>query len=130
MTDRPKFVSGIFSVYKSERAKDFREAERYPIGLEAIFRNDAAGLEFAANLQAAMKSMPPERGLLYHIEGDAGDVARHADCFFKDVDALRRALNESLPNMALYHEEQKGVLPKNALIDQARRLTAEIVLCA
>lgn len=130
MTDGPKLVSGIFSVYKSERAMDFRGSGGYPIGLEAIFRNDEAGREFAANLQAAMKSMSPERGLLYHIEGDAGDVARHADCFFKDVDSLRRALNEALSDMTLYHEEQRGVLPKNALIDQARRLTAGLSLCA
>ena len=127
--DKSKFLSGIFSVYQSKKARNFRDSERYPIGFEAIFRNDAVGQEFAHNIQITMRKITDGKGLLFHIEGESDHSARHVDCFFKDVDTLRRVLTEALPGIALYHED-KGVLPKTMLIDQAKRMVSAFKQCA
>lgn len=121
--DQGKFVTGIFSVYDSAVAQDFKDSNRYPIGFEAIFRNDAVGREFALNIQVAMTKLSPEKGILYRIEGTSGESARGADCFFRDADTLRQVLNEALPGIAIQHEE-RGILPKIALIEEARELVA------
>lgn len=121
--DQGKFVTGIFSVYDSAVAQDFKDSNSYPIGFEAIFRNDAVGREFALNIQVAMTKLSPEKGVLYRIEGTPEESARGADCFFRDADTLRQVLNEALPGIAIQHEE-RGVLPKIALIEEAQDLVA------
>lgn len=118
-----KFITGIFSVYDSTEARDFKDCERFPIGFEAIFRNDAIGQEFAANIQAAMERLPPEKGVMYYVEGAAEDSARGVDCFFSDADTFRRVLNEALPRIGIFHEE-RGVLPKILLIEEAKGVVA------
>lgn len=125
--NRDRFISGIFSVYDSSRAENFEDSDRYPIGFEAIFHNDKIGQEFAANLAKAIHKLSPERGVLYNLEGEPTDKARQADCFFKDIDALRQVLNESLAGIAIHHEE-RGVLPKFVLIEDARDLVAAPVV--
>lgn len=125
--DQSKFITGIFSVYDSAQARDFKDCDRFPIGFEAIFRNDAIGQEFAANIQAAMERLPPEKGMMYSIDGTAGDSARGADCFFSDVDTFRRVLNEALPRIGIFHEEM-GVLPKMMLIEEAKGVVTDMAL--
>ena len=126
--DQIKFLTGIFSVYDSATARDFKDSERYPLGLEAIFTNDAVGRQFAANLQKVMAKLHPENGVLYRIEGAEESGARSADCFFSDVDTLRHVLHEALPGIGIFHEE-RGVLPKFALIEEARDIVASQELC-
>lgn len=130
MADRARTISGVFSVYGAEKARDFADCERYPIGFEAVFRNDASGREFAENIQSVMKKMPQERGILFHIEGVESDTARGVDCFFKDVDSFRKVLNEAMPNMVMFHEDEKRILPKMQVLDQAKRLVRSPALCA
>lgn len=122
-----KFISGIFSVYDSTQARDFKDSDRYPIAFEVIFRNDAAGQEFATKLQIAVRKFAPERAVLYHVEGMAEDRARSMDCFFSDADTFRWVLNESLPGIGINHDE-RGILPKMTLIEEAQDIVADLVL--
>jgi hypothetical protein len=125
--DQIKFLTGIFSVYDSATARDFKGSERYPLGFEAIFTNDAVGREFATNLQTVMERLRPQNGVLFRIEGAADASARSADCFFSDADTLRHVLHEALPGIGIFHEE-RGVLPKFALIEEARCIMASPML--
>lgn len=125
--DQGKFLSGVFSVYNSAEAGSFAQSERYPIGFEAIFRNDVAGMGFAHKLEQSMRIPCSEKALIL-LKGEADDSLREAACFFRDVDTFRQFLQEALAGISLYHEE-RGVLPKFALIDEARELVAEPALC-
>ena len=126
--EQGKFITGIFSVYDSTQARDFTENDRYPLAFEAIFRNDAVGREFAIKLQTAMKNLPSGKGILFHLEGEAEDGARSADCFFSDADTFRRVLNESLAGVGINHDE-RGILPKMTLINEAQGIVASQELC-
>lgn len=119
-----KFLTGIFSVYDSERALDFNDSENYPIGLELIFTNDTTGKEFAQCFHKALAALPEEKGITYRVQGGNADPVRGYDCFFRDTDSLRRALADSFDGIGMYHEEEQRVIPRTALIDQARKIMA------
>jgi hypothetical protein len=89
--DQGKFLSGVFSVYNSAEAGSFAQSERYPIGFEAIFRNDVAGMGFTHRLEQSMRLLCPEKAVII-LKGEVDDSLREAACFFRDVDTFRQFL--------------------------------------
>ena len=121
------FCLCIFAAYASAEAREFKDSDRYPIAFEVIFRNNAAGQEFATKLQIAVRKFAPEKAVLYHVDGTTEDRARSMDCFFSDADTFRWVLNEALLGMGINHDE-RGILPKMTLIEEAQDIMAEPVL--
>lgn len=120
-----RFLTGIFSVYDSEQALHFTDSESYPLGLELIFNNDATGKAFAQRLDGVFASLPAEKATLYQKQGGGSDPVCAYDCFFGDTDTLRRALAESLDGIGMYHQEAQKVIPRTALVDEARTIMAQ-----
>lgn len=117
-----KVVSGATQVYDSSEAKGFAESEQFPIAWEIIFVNDATGEEFAANAIIALAKLPKEKGRLLNFQGEDTETARCLECVFKDRSNFRQFLNDSMPNMTIYDEQEKKVVPKQKLLDKAREL--------
>ena len=120
-----RFITGIFSVYDSEQALHFTDSENYPLGLELIFNNDATGRAFAQRLDGVFSSLPAEKALIYQKQGGGSEPVCAYDCFFSDTDTLRRVLAESLEGIGMYHEEEEKVIPRTALLDEARNIIAQ-----
>ncbi|MFN4254405.1 MAG: hypothetical protein ACK4Q5_05325 [Saprospiraceae bacterium] len=112
-------------MYQSDKAIDFADSKTYPIGFEAIFANDGLGKDFAVRFSQSVQKQPAN-SVLFKLEGSETDVARGIDCFFSSADALRRVLNESLPDAAFYHEEEGKVIPKVKLVDEAKKITQNL----
>lgn len=121
---KTRFVTGIFSVYKSEHALDFKRSNAYPVGLELIFRNDAPGRDFAQKLKKAFAALPEKDGLLFREQKDNAESTIGFDCFFKNTDALRKVLSPALDGIGLYHEDEERVISRTELFDQARRVVS------
>ncbi len=131
MPEKP-LVHGIFSVYPSEEARSFKGADTHPIGLELVFHNDGPGGEFARRLQSTMAKMPLSEAMLFRTAPVAEESMIGFDCFFKNTDALRKALSPALDGLGLYLADQHRALPKTALFDASRKIMAarqEAVLC-
>lgn len=123
-----RVISGTTQVYHSSEAKGFEESDRYPIAWELIFINDAAGKQLTANVEKAFASLPREKGYIMDFQGGENDVARSVECVFRDKDAFRKILNESLPDMAIYDEQEGKVIPKLEMVERAKALTQEAAL--
>ena len=128
MIENTKVVSGTTQVYQSSEASGFPEPDRYPIAWELIFTNDAAGKEFAANLEKAFAALPRRRGYIMDFQGNPDDIARCVECVFRDKDTFRKILNESLPDIAIYDEQECTIIPKLEMIERANELTQKAVL--
>lgn len=118
-----KTIEGITNVYDSKEMKGFDLPENYPIAWEVIFINDKAGKEFAGNIRKAFSELPPEKGYIVDFEGEPSDVARCVECVFADKHSFRKVLNEALPEMVIYDERAKGIVPKQKMIDEAGKIT-------
>lgn len=118
-----KTVKGITNVYDSKEMKDFDLPENYPIAWEVIFINDKAGKEFTGNIRKAFSELPSEKGYIVDFEGEPSDVARCVECVFADKHIFRKVLNEALPEMVIYDEREKGIIPKQKMIDEAQKIT-------
>lgn len=123
-----RVISGTTQVYHSSEAKAFGESDRYPIAWELIFTNDAAGKQLTANVEKAFASLPREKGYIMDFQGGANDVARCVECVFRDKDTFRKILNESLPDMVIYDEQEGKVISKLEMVERATALSQEAAL--
>lgn len=121
MTD-VKTVQGITNVYPSKEAVEFKQADHYPIAWEVIYINDKVGKEFTDKLLQSINNLPKEAGYLLDLQGESSDVARCAECVFASKDAFRSTLQTALQDLVIYDEEQKGIKPKQQLLEAADKI--------
>lgn len=117
-----KYVTGVFSVYASGQALDFNQSASYPIGLELIFRNDTHGREFAHKFKQAVAALPDAERVFFREQSDTGESVVGFDCFFKNTDALRKALSPALNGVQLIDEETERVVPRNSLVAASQQI--------
>lgn len=117
-----KYVTGVFSVYASDQALDFNQSASYPIGLELIFRNDTHGREFAHKFKQAVAALPETERVFFQEQGDTRESVVGFDCFFKNTDALRKALSPALNGIQLLDEQTKRIVPQNSLVAASQRI--------
>lgn len=120
-----KTIQGVTEVYDSKEAKGFEQAAEYPLVWEFIYINDKSGKQFTNQLLESLDKLPKESGYLLDLQGEASDVARCAECAFASKDSLRKVLNESLADLAIYDEMQQGIKPKLQLLDEATKIISK-----
>lgn len=120
-----KAVQGITSIYDSSEAKSFEQSANYPIAWEVLFVNNAEGKEFALKANEAFKNLPKDKGLIMDFQGDPNDVARCLECAFSNKDAFRKVLNEVLDGVSFYHEEERKIIPKMNMLNDAGKILSQ-----
>lgn len=122
--DKTKSISGLIAVFDSSRAENFRDAAKYPLAWEVVFVNDSVGKEFAANVRQAFAGLPEEKGYVLSFEEETTAPVRCLECVFRDKAAFVKILNETMRDIAFYDEQEKGVVPKYSLLEEAGRLSS------
>ncbi len=124
-----KTIQGQSNVYDSSEAKGFKQSKNYPIAWEIIFLNDDTGKEFALNTEKSFSQLPKEQGYIVGLSDDANAPIRCLDCVFKNKDAFRKILNETLKGITIYDEIAEKVTPKTKMLQNAGKvLTAKMEL--
>ena len=126
--NRAKYIQGIVSVYDSTLARDFQNSSAYPVGLELIYHNDATGKKFTRRLLDVFRTVLPESGIIYKVQGNPSEPIIGIDCFFRDAASLGVVLDRSLGGIGIYHEERQNVISKSALVNQAHAVCHDFCL--
>lgn len=119
-----KTIQGQSIVYDSSQSKGFKHSKNYPIAWEIIFLNDDTGSEFALNAEKSFSQLPKEQGYIIGLSDDANAPIRCLDCVFKNKDAFRKILNETLKNITVYNEIVEKVTPKTEMLQNAGKVLA------
>ena len=121
--DKVTVISGTTSVYDSHKMKEpFKQANDYPIVWEVIFRNDAEGKAFAADMAKTFRELPKEKGFILDTEIPTDEPVRCIECVFKDKDSFRRVLNQTFKNRSFMDESKEQIIPKVKLLNDANKL--------
>jgi len=114
-----KTLQGQTTVCNSSQIKDFKQTKDYPLAWEIIFLNDKTGTEFALNTQKAFRDLPKQQGYIIGFSDDHTAPIRCLNCVFKNKDAFRKILNDTLKGITIFDEITEKLIPKTSIIKDA-----------
>lgn len=106
---REDSVQGILNICRSSP---------YPILLELIFINDANGL----GLKEIISKWVNEKNLSVAFKDEHSDLTTSVDMYFPNQGLFIIVVNNLFENYTFYDEREKGVIEKQRLVSEAKKL--------
>ena len=106
---REDSVQGIVNIYKSSP---------YPIRVEMIFINDSNG----SNFREIINNWLNEKNIAIEFKDKHSDLTISVDMYFPNQGLFVIVINSLFENYTFYDEREKGIIKKQSLVSEAKKL--------